>query len=342
MKSPRFSPAAWSGTASPGCSADPLRRVSTRAARGEAPDDDRHSATASPLVVRLRQNPPQDGLDQWRTATLKPPAFEYHRPEVLEEALGIMAEHSDRAKPLAGGQSLVPLLAVRRVRPAHIVDLHRIAELRQISVADGRVRIGAMARQRDLEQDPRMPGLVRAAVPHIGHFQIRNRGTVGGSLCHMDPAAEWPAVALALDAVMVAASVRGRREITVGDFMVGPQSTGLEPDELLVEVIVPVGDEGFGFAEVTRRGVGDFALVGAACQANAVAVFGAGPRAQRLTAVEELLNSGGGAGAEVAALAATEIQAIDDLHTSAQYRREVAARLVGAVVEQSRTPGGPA
>jgi carbon-monoxide dehydrogenase medium subunit len=197
-----------------------------------------------------------------------------------------------------------------------------------------------MARQRDLEHDPRMPGLVRAAIPHIGHFQIRNRGTVGGSLTHMDPAAEWPAVALALDAVMVAASVRGRREIAADDFMIGPQMTGLEPDELLVEVIVPLHDEGFGFAEVTRRGVGDFALVGAACQANAVAVFGTGPRAQRLRAVEDFLNSGGGTRAEVSALAATELQATDDLHTSSQYRREVAAMLVGAVVAKSQTPGG--
>jgi carbon-monoxide dehydrogenase medium subunit len=293
----------------------------------------------SPLVARLGQNPPQDGRDEWRAATLKPPLFEYHRPAVLEEALGLKAEHGDQARPLAGGQSLVPLLAMRRVRPSHLVDLQRVAELQQISVVDGRVRIGAMARQRDLEHDPRLPGLVRAAVPHIGHFQIRNRGTVGGSLCHMDPAAEWPAVALALDAVMVAASVRGRREIAADDFMLGPQTTALEPDELLVEVVVPLGDEGFGFAEVTRRGVGDFALVGAACQAGAVVVFGTGPRAQRLTAVEELLTSGGGVGAEVAALAASEIQATDDLHTSARYRREVAARLVGAVVEQSRTRG---
>ena len=235
---------------------------------------------------------------------------------------------------------MVPLLAMRVVRPGHIMDLHRVAELRQLSVADGRVRIGAMARQRDLEHDSRMPGLVRAAIPHIGHFQIRNRGTVGGFLAHLDPAAEWPAVALTLDAVMVAASVRGRREIAADDFLIGPQVTGLEPDELLVEVIVPVRDQGFGFAEVTRRGMGDFALVGAACQAGAVVVFGTGPRAQRLTAVEDFLNSGGGARAEVAALAATEIQATDDLHTSSQYRREVAAMLVGAVVEQSQIPGG--
>jgi carbon-monoxide dehydrogenase medium subunit len=271
---------------------------------------------------------------------LKPPPFEYHRPEKLGQALAIMAEHGDQARPLAGGQSLIPLLAMRVVRPSHILDLHRVAELQQISVADGRLSIGAMTRQRDIEHDRRMPGLVRAAVPHIGHFQIRNRGTVGGSLSHMDPAAEWPAIALALDAIMVATSVRGRREIAADDFMIGPQMTVLEPDELLVEVIVPLREEGFGFAEVTRRGLGDFALVGAACQASAVVVFGAGPRAQRLTAVEDFLKSGGGTRAEVSALAATEIQATGDIHTSSRYRREVAATLVGAVVEESQSRGG--
>jgi aerobic carbon-monoxide dehydrogenase medium subunit len=271
---------------------------------------------------------------------LKPPPFEYHRPEVLQEALAIMAEHGDEAKPLAGGQSLIPLLAMRRVRPSHIVDLHRVAELQQVSVTEGRVNIGAMARQRDIEHDTRMPSLVRAAVPHIGHFQIRNRGTVGGSLSHMDSAAEWPAVALALDAVMVAASVRGRREIAADDFMLGSQMTSLEPDELLVEVIVPLRDEGFGFAEVTRRGLGDFALVGVACQASAVVVFGAGPRAQRLRGVEDFLKSGGGTRAAVSALAATEIQATGDILTSSLYRREVAATLVGAVVEESQSRGG--
>jgi carbon-monoxide dehydrogenase medium subunit len=139
---------------------------------------------------------------------------------------------------------------------------------------------------------------------------------------------------------MVAASVRGRREIAADDFMIGPQMTRLEPDELLVEVIVPLRDEGFSFAEVTRRGLGDFALVGAACQANTVAVFGTGPRAQRLRAVEDFLNSGGRTRAEVSALAAMEIQATGDIHTSANYRREVAATLVGAVIEESRMPGG--
>ncbi len=270
---------------------------------------------------------------------MKPAPFEYHRPETLDEALAIMAEHGDQARPLAGGQSLLPLLAMRLVRPNHLVDLHRLAALRGIAVAGGRVTIGAMTRQSDVESDPRVPALVRAAVPHIGHLAIRNRGTVGGSLSHLDPAAEWPAVALALDAVMVAASLRGRREIPADEFMIGPQATSLEPDELLVEVTVPVDDDRFGFAEVTRRGRGDFALVGAACHGRAVVVFGAGPVAQRLTAVEHLLHTDDGVPAEVVSLARGEIRATGDAHASAAYRREVAATLVGAVVEQSRSRG---
>jgi carbon-monoxide dehydrogenase medium subunit len=270
---------------------------------------------------------------------LKPLSFEYHRPDSLNETLQIMAELGGQAKPLAGGQSLMPLLAMRLVRPGHVVDLQRVAELRGISVADGQLRIGAMTRQRDIEHDPRMPGLVRAAVPHIAHFQIRNRGTIGGSLSHMDPSAEWPALALTLDAVLVAASVRGQREITADDFLIGPQMTALRPDEVLVEVILPLRNEGFGFAEITRRGRGDFALAGATCQGTAVAVFGTGPRPQRLTAVEELLKTEGGTAADVSALAASEILATDDLHTSAHYRRRIGATLVGTVVAHARNMG---
>ncbi len=284
---------------------------------------------------RPETSEPADALHR----SMKPPDFEYHRPAVIEEALRIMAEHGRAARPLAGGQSILPLLASRAIRPRHIVDLQRLTELQGIAVVDGRVHIGAMTRQRDIEHDRRMPGLITAAIPHIGHFQIRNCGTVGGSLSHMDPAAEWPAIALAMDAVMVAASVRGRREIAAEVFMIGPQRTALEPDELLVEVIVPVRDEGFGFAEVTRRGLGDFALAGAACQGRRIVVFGTGTRPQRLPAVEDLLKNGGGTRAQVAALAASEILATDEIHSSAQYRRDVAARLVGVVVEASGLGG---
>jgi carbon-monoxide dehydrogenase medium subunit len=262
---------------------------------------------------------------------VKPARFEYHRPESLEAALQLLAEHGEEAKPLAGGQSLVPLLAMRLALPGHLVDLQRVHELRGISV-DGRgVRIGAMVSQREVERDGRMPGLVAAAVPHIAHFQIRNRGTVGGSLSHMDPAAEWPAIALVLDAVMVVASVRGGREIPARDFVVGPMMTALEPDELLVEVVLPASADPFGFAEVERRS-GDFALVGAARQGYAVCVFACGPRPQRLEGVEQFLRGGGRPGAELQSLAASEIDATGDIHASAGYRRQVGAALVGRVV----------
>jgi carbon-monoxide dehydrogenase medium subunit len=262
---------------------------------------------------------------------VKPAPFEYHRPDSLEAALQLLAAHGDEAKPLAGGQSLIPLLAMRLALPGHVVDLQRVSELRGISVDGAGVRVGAMVSQREVEQHERMPGVVAAAVPHIAHFQIRNRGTVGGSLSHMDPAAEWPALALVLDAVIVAASTRGRREIAARDFVVGPMTTALEPDELLVEVVLPAAEEPFGFAEVERRS-GDFALVGAACHAQAVCVFATGPRPQRLERVEEFLRGGGRPGQELQALAASEIEATGDIHASAEYRRQVGASLVGRLV----------
>lgn len=271
---------------------------------------------------------------------MKPPPFEYHRPESLDDALALMAEFGDEAKPLAGGQSLLPLLAMRLTAPAHIVDLQRLDELRRIEADTAALRIGALVRQRDLERDRRTPGVVARAIPHIGHFQIRNRGTVGGSLAHMDPAAEWPALALVQEAVIVAASTRGRREIPAADFIVGPLMTSLEPDELLVEVVLPASEAGFGFAEVEARS-GDFALAGAVCQGSAVAVFGTGSRAQRLGGVEALLADGAQpAEAELVAAAAAEIETTGDIHASAEYRRDVAARLVAEVVREAR--GGSA
>lgn len=270
---------------------------------------------------------------------MKPPRFTYHRPGSLDEALHVIAEHGDSARPLAGGQSLVPLLATRSTRPAHLVDLQRVDAMRGISVSDGRVRIGAMTRQRDVERDPRMPGLVRAAVPHIGTFQIRNRGTVGGSLAYMDPAAEWPAVALVSGAVMVAASREGRREIPADAFMTGPHQTALRADELLIEVVLPRQEVAFGFAEVTRRGVGDLALAGAACQGGVVVVFGAGPRPQRLPEVEELLTGGQWTRDAVEAVAAAAIDARSDMHAPADYRRRVAAALVARVVQEASSGG---
>jgi aerobic carbon-monoxide dehydrogenase medium subunit len=262
---------------------------------------------------------------------LKAAPFDYRRPESLEEALDLLAEHGDEAKPLAGGQSLIPLLAMRLAQPGLLVDLQRVPGLK--GVREG--RIGAMTTQTALEREAALPGVVKAALPHIGHFQIRTRGTVGGSLCHADPAAEWPALALLLGAVMHARSRRGPRTVPAADFFVGPLTTALEPDELLLEVELPATSGGFGFAEVERRG-GDFALVGAAAQGGAVVVFGTGAAPQRLAAVESHLAAGGAPGPELRALAEREIEATGDIHASAAYRRRVGAALVERVVAEAR------
>src|SRR4029450_482470 len=162
---------------------------------------------------------------------MKPPPFEYYRPGSLDEAVQLMARYGPDAKILAGGQSLLPMLAMRQARPKHLVGLERVGELAGIRNADGRLRIGAMVRQREIERDSSVPPLVRWAGPHIGNFEVRNRGTVVGSLSYLDPAAEWPAVALAMEAVIVTASQRGRREIAAPDFGLGPHTTALAAGE---------------------------------------------------------------------------------------------------------------
>lgn len=262
---------------------------------------------------------------------MKSAAFEYRRPESLDEALDLLAEHGDEAKALAGGQSLIPLLAMRLAQPAMLVDLDRVPGLKE--VAGG--RIGAMVTQARLERETDLPGVVRAALPHIGHFQVRTRGTVGGSLCHADPAAEWPALAVLLGAILHVRSRHGERRLAAADFVVGPLMTALAPDELLVAVELPAVAGGFGFAEVERRG-GDFALVGAAAQGGAVVVFATGAAPQRLGAVEAHLAAGGRPGAELRALAEREIEAGGDIHASAGYRRRVGAALVDRVVVAAR------
>jgi carbon-monoxide dehydrogenase medium subunit len=292
---------------------------------------------------------------------LKPAAFEYVRPHSLGEALQAMARWGDECKPLAGGQSLVPLLNMRLAQPAVLIDLARVPELQGIRAGGTELVIGAMTRNVQLEHDGRMPPLIAAALPQVGHFQIRNRGTIGGSLAHMDPAAEWPALALAFDARLSLASARGRRTVPVGEFIRGPLMTALEPDELLVEVVLPVdvavrgtteervppppnppspGErKGFGFAEVARR-PGDFALIGAACLQRApnrvaVAVFATGTTPHRLPGLEGKLAAGLPDERELIEHAASEIQVGGDIHASADYRRHVGARLVARVVRSA-------
>jgi aerobic carbon-monoxide dehydrogenase medium subunit len=261
---------------------------------------------------------------------VKPAAFDYVRPATLDEAMDQLARYQDDARPLAGGQSLVPLLAMRLVRPAVLIDLQDPPELRRITRSSGSWRVGAMVTQRELERRDDLPDLVRAAVAQIGHLQIRNRGTVGGSLAHMDPAAELPALALATGAVLVAEGRAGRREISAGDFICGPLTTSLRPDELLVEVVLPSQPVPWGFAEVSRR-PGDFALVGAVRHGEHVVVFAAGPTPQRLRSVEAALAAGERSATSLGQLAAGEIEARGDVHAGPGYRREVGAELVASV-----------
>jgi carbon-monoxide dehydrogenase medium subunit len=196
---------------------------------------------------------------------LKASPFAYVRPGAVEEVLDELG--GDGAKVLAGGQSLVPVLAMRLGRPSTLVDINAVAELDSLTESDGAIRVGATVRQRRLQNDDlsrRVP-LVRLALPWVGHREIRSRGTVCGSIAHADPSAELPALACCLDATLILASSRGRREVPAAEFFTGAMSTVVEPDELLTEVQLPVAapHEGFGFGEFARRH-GDFALAGVA------------------------------------------------------------------------------
>ena len=199
---------------------------------------------------------------------MKPPAFEYVAPRSQAEALAVLARHGDAARVLAGGQSLIPLLNFRLAQPATLVDVNRLAELAYVRARDGGVAIGALTRQHALEQDPLVRGrlpLLAEATRQIGHLPIRHRGTVGGNLAHADPASELPAAMLALEAELTLATQQGSRTVAAEQFFLGPLSTALRPDELLVEIRVPGLPPGTGgaFLEVARR-QGDYALVGVA------------------------------------------------------------------------------
>jgi aerobic carbon-monoxide dehydrogenase medium subunit len=277
---------------------------------------------------------------------LKPASFEYHAPETVADAVGLLAEHADEAKPLAGGQSLVPMLALRLTRFAHLVDLNRIPELTGVTRSNGTLTIGAMTRQRAIERDPQVGEavpLLGLATPHIGHFQIRNRGTVGGSLAHADPASELPAVALTVDAEFELASVRGTRRVGAADFFEGTWTTSAADDELLVATHFPVweGRVGFAFDEVARRH-GDFALTGVAAAVElggdgkltrcAIGFLGMGSTPLRARDAEGELLGGAPPAApaieELAQLAVRDLEPPDDVHATSRYRTRVGAYLV--------------
>jgi CO/xanthine dehydrogenase FAD-binding subunit len=282
---------------------------------------------------------------------MKPAAFDYHRPTGAPEALRLLAELGDDAKVLAGGQSLVPLMNFRLARPAHLVDLNRVAELSYLRLEQDTLRIGAMTRQRQVERSDVAAGwpLLTEAIRLIGHTQIRNRGTVGGSLSHADPAAELPAVMTALDASFVLRSSRGERTLRAGDFFLGAYTTALEPDELLVEIQIPPvpARTGMAFQEISNRH-GDFALVGVgailtlndagAIGAAALAFTGAGESPIRSAKAESLLIGQRPTVElfrEAAAITATELDPVTDIHATADYRTKVGAVIARRALHQA-------
>lgn len=284
---------------------------------------------------------------------MKPAPFEYFAPQSMEEALVLLQQHGEEAKILAGGQSLMPLLSLRLARPAVIIDINRLRDLAFIrSEPDGTLRIGALARQRVVERSEQVAArcpLIAAAIPLIGHFQIRNRGTIGGSLAHADPAAELPAVSLALESEFVARSARDEHTIAAKDFFLGYMTTALEPSELLTEIRIPATRPRAGWAieEVARRR-GDFAMVGVValvelngndtCENARIVVFGAGEKPERAARAEKLLCGNGSderALAEVANTVSQDLDPVSDVHASAEYRKEVGGVLTRRALESA-------
>ena len=278
---------------------------------------------------------------------MKLPPFDYACPTTLPEAIELLASHDD-AKAIAGGQSLVPMLAFRLAQPSLLVDLRKLADLRGIRISDAGVTLGAMVRWRDIEDDERLETahpLLKAAISHVAHYQIRNRGTVGGSIAHADPAAEMPGIAMTCDAEIAVVGKSGAHVIQAADFFQGALTTALTTDEIIVEIRLPAWPAGrrWGFQEFARRR-GDFAMAAAAVfydqdergkARNAhVGVIGVGDRPLRLTAVEDVLNGQSINEATIAKADAATSAAVDpqdDIHASAAYRRS----LVGTMVERA-------
>ena len=278
---------------------------------------------------------------------MKPATFQYLVPDRLSEAVQFLSENSPDALVLAGGQSLVPMMNFRLATPAVLVDINRIAELDCIEEAEHHITIGAMTRERTIENSE----LIRSTAPllcdatsHIGHLPIRSRGTIGGSIANADPAAEYPAVIVALDARLITRSVRGEREINAQEFFDGALSNALEPDEILTQIILPKAPPGSGtaFMEIARR-QGDFALAGVAAQITLddravtdirLAACGVGPWPVRLRTAESVIQKGGLSAQTLDAAgdaASGEVEPTTDVHATAEYRR----KLVGVMTKRA-------
>lgn len=270
---------------------------------------------------------------------MKPAPFDYYAPRSIEEAAGLLAS-LDNAKVLAGGQSLVPMMNFRYVIVDHIVDLAKVEGLAGIKLSGATLRIGAMTRQRDLEFSAEIAQhcpLLREALFHVGHRQTRNRGTIGGSLAHADPAAEQPTVCAAHDAVIEITSTRGTRRVPFAEFAVAFMTTAVEPDEIVTAIEIPLwpAGHGYSFHEYARRR-GDFAIVGAAALLDLAAdrmvrrasltLCGVGTGPLRMNEAERMLTGQrfDRSTAQAAAATAKRITPVSDIHASADYRRHLA------------------
>ena len=284
---------------------------------------------------------------------MKPAPFDYFAPATVEEAVALLEQNGEEAKVLAGGQSLVPLLNFRLVRPKALIDINGIPGLSYLKEDNGRLRIGALTRHRAVEHSPLVQqkhGLLFEAVKLIGHPAIRTRGTVGGSIAHADPTAELPTLLTLLEGEVQAAGPQGRRTIKWQDFFVSYFATALEPGEICTEVVLPFPSPtaGWAFEEFCRRH-GDFGLVGVAaliesdgknrCTEARLAIAGVGPMPVRATAAEQFLK-----GQELTADAfeqagqrvAEQIEPDSDLHASAEYRRHLAAVITARALARAR------
>lgn len=279
---------------------------------------------------------------------MKLPDVDYARPQTLKEAMDILVAYDGEAKVIAGGQSLMPMLAFRLLAPKILVDIGRLPGLNQIEITPDGVKLGALVTWRDIESHPQLASdhpLLVAAIAEVAHFQIRTRGTVGGSLAHCDPASEFPALVMTCGADVVVAGPDGERVVRGEDFIVGAMTTDLEPEEIIIQVRFPrwPGSRRWAFEEFARRR-GDFAVAAAAIYYDLspdgramdphVGVIGGGESATRLSAVEDLLEGqvmdrGLIARARIAAEEAA--QPPEDIHASARYRKA----LIGVLVERA-------
>lgn len=285
---------------------------------------------------------------------MKPAPFTYFTPRSVSEGLALLREYGDGAKVLAGGQSLVPLMNFRLVRPQSLIDINGLSELGSLTVSDGGVTAGALVRQREVELSSevahRLP-ILTEAIRFAGHPAIRNRGTIGGSLVHADPAAELPVLALALEAELQLTSAKGPRSLKAQEFYLGYFTTAIASDEMLARVYLPSPPAGTGwcFTEIARR-QGDFAIVAVAALLGLsgdgsvafarIALGGIGPVPVRAETAEQSLLGKRLSGAlfrEAAKAAAAGLEPENDIHASAAYRRHVAEVLVRRALEVART-----